>query len=170
MALEFDTAVARVRDENDTPEDKPSVMFTVNERDPDTDEILDRVECHAYYPGEGQILVLMTDVMGRRAGTAEKLAGIIDFFTDVLDPESKDYIVKRLLDPEDPFGLEEIQPIVFGLVEEWGGRPTKLPSDYASSRKTGGQKSTPRTSKRTSSGSRTTGSSTRSTRSSSRAS
>jgi hypothetical protein len=170
MALEFDTAVARVRDENEAPEERPSIEFTINERDPDTDEILDRVVCHAYYPGEGKVLVLMTDVMGRRAGVAEKLAGIIDFFADVLDPDSKDYVVRRLLDDDDPFGLEDIQPIVFGLVEEWGGRPTKSPSDFAPSRKTGGRNSTPRTSKSTSSGSRSTASSTRRTRTSSRAS
>lgn len=169
MALEFDTAVARVKDENEQDEREP-IEFTIVERDPDTEEVLDRVVCHAYPPGDGQVIVLVTDVMGRRSNTMQKLAGIIDFFVDVLDEESRDYITKRLLDPEDPFGLEEIEGVVWGLVEEWGGRPTKQPSDFAPSRKKGGQRSTPRTSKSTSSRSRSTGSSTRSTRSTSRAS
>lgn len=156
FAVEFDTAVARVRDPEE--QEEAPVEFTVVERDPDTEEILNRVTCHAYDPGEGQIVILLTDVMGRRTNNAEKVAGIIDFFTDVLDPESKAYIVGRLMSRDDPFGMVEIEKIVYGLVEAWGGRPTKLPSDFAQSRKTGGQRSTRRTSKSTSSASRRTAS------------
>ena len=154
--MEFDTAVARVQAEGETEETPFS--FTIVERDPDTDAVLNRVECHAYQPAEGQILVMIADVMGRRSSMTDKVAGIIDFFTDVLDDESKDYIVGRLLDRHDPFGVADIQPIVNYLVEEWGGRPTVQPTDYLPSRKPGGQSSTRRTSKSTSSGSRRTAS------------
>lgn len=155
--MEFDTAVARVRDTDEDQEEAP-IEFTVVERDEDTEEVIRRVKCHAYNPGEGQIVILLTDVMGRRTNNAEKVAGIVDFFTEVLDPESKQYIVRRLMDRKDPFGMADIEEIAMGLVEEWGGRPTKQPSDFAQSRKTGGQRSTRRTSKSTSSASRRTAS------------
>lgn len=154
--MEFDTAVARVLAEGEEPEAKESLTFTIVERDPDTDEVIDRVECTAYKPNEGQIVILMADVMGRRATLVDKVAGTIDFFTDILDEPSKEYIVGRLLDPDDPLGLTELQPIINHIVEEWGGRPTKQPTDYSPSRKVAGRSSTPRTSKSTSSRSRST--------------
>jgi hypothetical protein len=163
--VEFDTAVARVESEND--DERASTMFTVVERDPDTDEVLDRVECRAYLPEEGQLVILMADVKGRRAHTEDKIAGMVDFVFDLLDAESKDYLTERLLDIKDPFGFAQVADIATGLIEEWSGRPTQQPSDYLPSRKTGGRKSTPRTSKSTSSGSRRTASSTRSTASAS---
>jgi hypothetical protein len=152
--VEFNTAVARVgaRDEAQVH------TFTIIERDPDTEEIVNKVECHAYDPTEGQVIMMITEVMGRRANIADKIAGFIDFFTDVLDEESKDYVIHRLLDPNDTFGIEDVQPIVFWLMEEFGGRPTRQPSDYLPSRKAGGQRSTQRTSKSTSSRSRSTAS------------
>ncbi|HEY5419337.1 MAG TPA: hypothetical protein VIL10_01265 [Marmoricola sp.] len=153
--MEFDTAVARARVED---EEEVAYPFTIVERDPDTDAVLDKVVCHAYHPGDGQVIVLIADTMGRRSSTSDKIAGIIDFFTDVLDDESKEYIVRRLMDRRDPFGLADVEPIVFYLVEEWGGRPTKQPSDFSRSQKVAGQKSTPRTRKSTSSASRRTAS------------
>lgn len=154
--MEFDTAVARVAAEDEVEE--APYAFTIVERDPDTDAIINRVECHAYRPEEGQFVVMVTDVMGRRATLADKIAGTVDFCTEILDEPSKDYVVRRLLDRRDPFGLAELQPIIDWLIGEWGGRPTKQPSDFARSRKSGGQSSTPRTRKSTSSGSRRTAS------------
>lgn len=154
--MEFDTAVARTLAENEEPEAREGLTFTIVERDPETDEILDRVQCTAYKPTEGQVVILLADVMGRRATLVDKIAGAIDFFTDVLDEDSKTYIVGRLLDPADPLGLNELQPIINHIVEEWGGRPTKQPTDYSPSRKVAGQSSTRRTSKSTSSRSRST--------------
>lgn len=158
LAVEFDTAVARALAEGEEAEVKETLTFTIVERDPDTDEILDKVECTAYKPNEGQIVILMADVMGRRATFVDKIAGTIDFFTDILDQPSKDYVVGRLLDPDDPLGLTELQPIINHIVEEWGGRPTKQPTDFSPSRKPGGQRSTRHTSKSTSSRSRSTAS------------
>jgi hypothetical protein len=169
MALEFDTAVKRAATPEEREDREPDVTFVVHEIDED-DNVVNSVECHAFRPAEGQVLVLLADTIGRRAKPSDKVAGIIDFFVDVLDRESHEYIVDRLLDPEDDFGFENISEIAFGLVEEWGGRPTKRPSDFAPSRKKGGQRSTRTTSKSTSSRSRSTGSSTRSTASTSKAS
>jgi hypothetical protein len=144
---EFETAVAATRAE-DT--DEPTIDFAVLEFD--EDEEVKRVVCHAYFPGEGEVLMLIADAMGRRSSGPEKIAAIIDFLVNVLDEESTEYITGRLLDRHDPFGIGEIEPIVFALIEEMGGRPTKQPSDFAQSRKAVGPKSTPRTRKSTSSG------------------
>ena len=160
----FDTAVARVLTEGEevAPVEYP-FDFDIVERDPETDDVIDTVKCYAREPGEGEIIILMTDVLGRRADDSHKLAGIIDFLTDVLDETSRHYVVGRLLDIRDPFGLADLMPILDWMVETWSGRPTRQPSDYLPSRKTGGRNSTRPTSKSTSSGSRSTASSTRPT-------
>lgn len=155
---EFETAVAVARAE-DSPEEA-TIEFVVVEigEDEEGEETRERIMCHAYHPGEGEVIMLISDAMGRRSSVPEKVAAIIDFLVNVLDDESTDYIVGRLLDRRDPFGISEIEPIVFGLIEEMGGRPTKQPSDFARSRKNGGQKSTQRTRKSASSASARTAS------------
>jgi hypothetical protein len=85
---------------------------------------LDGVLCTAYYPKDGQVAVLMASG-GRHTTDAEQVAGIINFFVGVLDDESHSYIVGRLLDRTDPFGLAEVQNIIEFLMESWSGRPTK---------------------------------------------
>lgn len=152
---EFETAVARASAENEEQETGHSFGIVEIGEDEEGNETREVIPCTAYYPGDGALVMLMADTMGR-ADIGMKLAGIINFLADCLDDESKDYITGRLLDRHDPFGLEEITPIVWWLVEVFGGRPTKQPSDYAPSRKTGGQSSTRRTSKSTSSRSRST--------------
>jgi hypothetical protein len=155
---EFETAVAAARAEDE--QDEYPIDFAVLEISEDDDgaEKVERVICHARQPGEGEVIVLIADAMGRRSSLPEKVAAIIDFLIAVLDDESQDYIVGRLMDPRDPFGISEIEPIVFALMEEMGGRPTKQPSDFARSRKTGGQNSQRRTRKSTSSASARTAS------------
>lgn len=169
MGLEFETAVARRQAEEDQQEPKdrgPATVFKVAEYDVETDELVQVVECNAYNPGTDAIVMLMADATGRRQGDAAKAVGVIDFFFSTLDDAANDYLYKRLVDPADPLGIEEISDWTLALIGEWGGRPTKQPSDFASSRKTGGPKSTPRTSPSTRSRSRSTASSTRSTSSS----
>jgi len=153
--VEFDTAVARVAAED--AEEEVSYPFTIVERD-ENNKVIRKVECHAYQPEDGNILMLMADVMSRRSGLAQQVAGFVDFLTDVLDKPSKDYVVGRLMDRTDPFGIEDIQNIASYLMEQWSGRPTQQPSDFLPSQKTGGQRSTRRTSKSTSSASRRTAS------------
>jgi hypothetical protein len=165
MGLEFETAVKRRA--SDEPVDKgPRTIFEVSEYDEDTDELIRVVECTAYNPGTDAIVMLFADATGRRSDTKTKAVGVIDFFFSTLDDETNDYLYRRLIDPDDPLTLEDISGWTLKLIEEWGGRPTKQPSDFAHSRKTGGRRSTPRTSPSTPSRSRSTASSTRSTSSS----
>jgi len=158
MALEFDTAVARVLAEDETPEEQPTIEFYVNERDEESGEVVDRVLCHAYEPYEGAVIALMADATGRRSQVTDKVSGMVDFVMDIVDEPTKNYLTRRLLDREDPFGGTELAEIALGLIGEKAGRPTRQPSDFAPSRKTGGQSSTRRTTKSTSSASRQTAS------------
>lgn len=152
----FDTAVARA---TETEELEYNHEFDINERD-DDDRIVRTVKCWFREPDTGEIVMLLTDTQGRRANLSQRLAALVDFMTEVLDEPSQEYVVQRMLDPKDAFGLEDLTPILEWMIEEFGGRPTRQPSDYLPSRKTAGRSSTQRTSKSTSSRSRSTASST----------
>lgn len=165
MALEFETAAKRKLAEGEVVDRGPATLFKIAEYEDGEDTPVQVVECEAYYPGEAAIVLLMSDATSRRNTNAVKAAALIDFFFSCLSDETNDYIYRRFMDQDDPLGVVDLREIVFGLIEEWGGRPTKQPSDYAPSRKVSGQSSTRRTSPSTSSRSRSTGSSTRSTRS-----
>lgn len=102
---------------------------------------VDGVECRAYKPKDGQLAVLMA-TNTRHSSQEEQIAGLINFFVAVLDDTSHSYIVSRLLDRKDPFGIEQVQGIFEWMVEQWSGRPTRQPSVSTQSRKTDGQKST----------------------------
>ena len=120
---------------------------------PDEESLTFKVDGHelvCFMPTPAQFAYAMSSV-GRRRDTGEKLAGIIDFFVEVLDEESQQYIENRLLDRKDPFGLEEVSAIMEWMVEEWTGRPTEPPSVSTRSRANGGQKSKRPTTKQTSS-------------------
>lgn len=126
---EFTTAVQAA----DAEDDKPDLEFSV-----------DGVMVQAYYPGDGQLAYLMAST-GQHQAASEQVAGLINFFVAVLDDESHSYIVNRLLDRKDSFGLEEVKNIFEWMVEEWSGRPTKQPSDFASSQRSAGPRSKART-------------------------
>lgn len=114
---------------------------------PDADQWpfkVDGVECMAFKPGSGQLAVLIATT-ANHSSEVEQVAGIINFFASVLDDQSHHYLVQKLLDRRDPFGISEVTEIMEAMVEEWTGDPTKQPSDYLPSRKPGGQKSKPRT-------------------------
>lgn len=106
--------------------------------------MVDKVECVAYQPGDGQLAVLMATT-GRHSSQNEQIAGIINFFASVLSDESHGYIVSRLLDRRDRFGLEQVQDIIEWLIEEWSGRPTKSPSGSTASPPSTGLSSTAET-------------------------
>lgn len=144
---EFDTAVKAVTE--DPEEVQEGSTFKINERD-ENGELIRTVECRYFRPSDGQIAMVMASV-GRHANLHAKLAGIIDFFVAVLDEESHFYLVDRLMDREDPFGLEEVEAIMAEMMEEWTGRPTQPPSASTQSRSSGGRKSAQRTTKSTSS-------------------
>lgn len=134
---EFITAVAAV------VEDEDGTHFPIKEVDAEGN-VIHVQDCVAYKPAEGQVIMMMAG-LGRHGTMADKVSSIINFLADTVDETTHAYLVSRLLNRNDEFGLEQVQEILEALMEEWGGRPTKLPSDFAQSQKTGGQKSTRRT-------------------------
>jgi len=98
----------------------------------------------AYKPSDGQLAFLMAST-GRHSSPEEQIAGIINFFVATLDDESHTFIVNKLLNRRDPFGIEQVQNIMEWMIEEWSGRPTKSPSGSTRSRQSGGRKSTEQT-------------------------
>jgi hypothetical protein len=135
---EFTTALREVTDPQD---DEEGWQFKV-----------DGHELTCYPPAEGQLAVLMAST-SRHTSVSEQIAGIINFFVEVMDGPSHAYLVGRLLDRNDPFGLNEVTEIMGWMVEEWSGRPTQPSSGSTRSRSSGGRRSTPRTSPSISSGS-----------------
>lgn len=133
---EFQTAVTQAEEEE---RDDRSYPFVV-----------DGVECRAYRPKDGQLAVLVAS-NSRHSSMEEKMAGLINFFVAVLDDESHTYIVNRLLDRRDDFGITQITAIFEWLMGEWTGRPTQRSSASTQSQKRGGQKSTQPTQELTSS-------------------
>jgi hypothetical protein len=125
---EFTTAVEKADQDEEAP-----LEFNV-----------DGVMCHGYYPGDGQLAYLLAST-GRHSTTQEQIAGLINFFVAVLDEESHSYVVNRLLDRKDPFGIEQVQKIMEWMVGEWSGRPTKSPSGSTTSPPSTGQSSTEQT-------------------------
>jgi hypothetical protein len=125
---EFTTAVEKADKDEEAP-----LEFSV-----------DGVLCHGYYPGEGQLAYLLAST-GRHSTAQEQIAGLINFFVAVLDDDSHTYVVNRLLDRRDEFGIEQVQSIMEWMVGEWSGRPTKSPSDSTSSPPNTGQSSTEKT-------------------------
>lgn len=111
---------------------------------------LDGDELVAYYPGDGQVGVLMAET-GKHTTTQTKVAGAIDFFQSVFDDEDSTYLRGRLLDRKDDFGLKEVQEIIQWLIEEWSANPTVAASASTRSPVTTGTASKPRTRARTSS-------------------
>jgi hypothetical protein len=79
---------------------------------------------HVHPPKSGQIALLMAR-LGRHSSFNDKMAGVIDFFVGILDEADYDYVVNRLLDPQDNLGIEEVQQVMEWLMEEWSGRPTQ---------------------------------------------
>jgi hypothetical protein len=102
---------------------------------------IDGTMCTAYRPGDGQIAVLMATT-GPHASENEQIAGFINFFVSVLDEGSHSYIVSRLLDRTDVFGMKELNDISEYLMEQWSGRPTKSSSGSTGSRRKTGRSST----------------------------
>lgn len=97
--------------------------------------------CNAYRPTSGQIAVYMATA-GRHATREDNIAGVVDFFAGVLDRGSRDYLIRRLMDREDPFEVEQVEEIISYLIEEWSGRPTEQASDSHKSPPSTGTSST----------------------------
>jgi hypothetical protein len=97
----------------------------------------------AYEPDEGQFAVLMATT-GRGASDADRIAGFINFFVNILDERGADYLTGRLLTPtfRDPFGINEVEAIMDWLSSEWTGNPTRGSSGSTPSPLTDGPRST----------------------------
>lgn len=106
---------------------------------------VDGVLCRAYRPNDGQIAVLMATTSAKHLSEAEMVAGVINFFVAVLDDDTHNYLVTKLLDHKDKFGINEVQEIIQWMIEEWSARPTQSSPGSTPSPPKGGRKSTPRT-------------------------
>lgn len=137
---EFDTAVRDMEQDVDPDDNDNAYEFTVNEKDADG-KVVNKVLCHAYKPSDGQLAVLMAST-GRSSSVQERIAGIVNFFTAVLDDESNAYVVGRLLDRRDDFGLAEVSQVMEWLMAEWSGHPTKSSPVSTASPPSTGQSST----------------------------
>lgn len=105
---------------------------------------IDGQELRAYQPSEGQMALLMM-AMGRYTTQTDQFAGLLDFFIQVLDFESEQYVLNRMSNRETTIPIEVIGDILTWMVEEWGGRPFQKRSGSTSSRPSAGRKSTRRT-------------------------
>jgi hypothetical protein len=95
----------------------------------------------AYPPSAGQ-MALMLAAQADSRDAAESVAGIIDFFDGMLEEDARETFRRRLMDRDDPFDFDMVNDIMEGLIEEWSARPTKSPSVSATSRGSGGPRST----------------------------
>lgn len=105
---------------------------------------LDDHDMLAYKPTEGQFALLVMS-LGRHATEMDHAAGMLDFFMQVLDDASQQYVIDRMMKRRDIIPIETIVSILEWMVEEWGGRPFQRPSVSTSSPRSGGKKSQRRT-------------------------
>lgn len=124
---EFTTAVERSTD------DDTKIEFKI-----DGEDVV------AFLPQGGQLAMLLASV-GRGQTEEQRIAGYINFFVNVLDKKAANLVERRLLDREDPFGIDQVEEILDWLVLEWSAHPTQSPSGSASSPQDAGQNSTPPT-------------------------
>jgi hypothetical protein len=102
---------------------------------------LDEFEMRAYRPTEGQFALLMM-AMGRHVAETQQASGVLDFFINVLDQPSQNYVLGRMQSRTNAIPMDAIVEILEWMIEEWGGRPTRSPSVSTPSRRNGGRKST----------------------------
>lgn len=129
--LEFETAIKAVTEAKE--DERPFTEFKLDGR-----------VMKAYNPDDGQLAMFLASI-GRGQAASDKVAGAINFFCSVLDEDDATHIEVRLLDRHDPFGLEQVEEIMQGIIEEWGGRPTKSLSVSTQSPESDGPKLTPTT-------------------------
>lgn len=98
----------------------------------------------AFQPDEAQFAMLMAST-GRGVSDMDRIAGIINFFVNILEEDDADYLQGRLLNRNDDFGIPEVEAIMEWLSEEWTGNPTQGPSGSTPSSKSTGPASTERT-------------------------
>lgn|SRR5262245_2411144 len=83
--------------------------------------------------------------LAKMAGGDDDLANaqVIEAFLDlVMEPESREYLQGRLMDPEDNLDVEDLTPIIQWLQETWTERPTGPRRGSGPQRRRTGQRST----------------------------
>jgi hypothetical protein len=96
--------------------------------------------------------------LGKHASTTDRTAGMIDFFFNLLDKDSQQYMADGLARRENMIPAMKIVEILEWMIEEWTGRPFPSASGSTSSPSNGGRKSTRATPRQTSSASALTAS------------
>ena len=81
-------------------------------------------------PNSKTLLLLMSIYAEKDSGNQMlALGNSINLMFNLLETdEDKNYLKRRMFDPRDDFGEEEISDIFRYLIEEWSGRPTEEPS------------------------------------------
>jgi hypothetical protein len=102
---------------------------------------IDEDEFTAYPPTPAQFALFMAS-QGSNTEPTDQIAGVIDFFNGLLPDDQRMLFRRRLLDRDDPLGLEMIMDVVAWLSEEWSARPTESPSDSTPQRQRTGTRST----------------------------
>lgn len=102
---------------------RAAAVGTSGEVLPDVRFEVDGVEFLAMGPKDTQLAVLIAAASETR-DNQEKVVALLDFFETVLAQPGRNVIRKRMLDPKDPFDLENVIEIFEFLTESWGGRPS----------------------------------------------
>lgn len=97
-----------------------------------------------YPPSAAQMTLLLAATLNADEDEPDPqaIATIISAFIGMLDDRSARMVRRRLLDPNDPFELDNIVEIVEALTEDVVGRPTESPADSLPSRPATGTSST----------------------------
>jgi hypothetical protein len=165
----FETAVSE-KERQDT--ELPQVEFQLNGKGPLTKDERDRTKTHyqILVPDEDQIGLYVGAFGGRTPKTNDILRALLDLFETNMPTIDWRDLNNRVLDPDDPVGIETLQGVMEWLMEEATGFPTQPQSDSNSSGSSTGRSSTGSSSKTASpsSGSRRVSSATSSTRARSR--
>lgn len=85
-----------------------------------------------FYPPSAEMLATLMALLGT-ADDMRLLSSAIAYFIEMLGPEDRAWYQARLLRRDDPFDLDMVADIIVGLIEEWSGTPTELPSGSTSS-------------------------------------
>ena len=101
---------------------------------------LDGESFTAYPPTPEQFAFHVREQSHRDA--TRRISSVINFLDGLLDAHGRERFEERLLDRDDPFGLDDVNTIIGGLIEEWTANPTEPPLSSAPSPPTTGKKST----------------------------
>lgn len=101
----------------------------------------DDVTLTARRPKAATILDLAATTTG---SDVERVTATMAMVEDSLVPDSRDYIMGRLRDPDDEMDIEDLVPVIEWLVAEFTSRPTPPPPASAGRRSSTGKPSTGR--------------------------